>query len=339
MKHPVTILVTGGTGFLGQHVVPLLKTKYRVLCLSRSDKADIQGDLTKWDAGLDLNSLKKENISVFLHMAGLYDLKASSEDVFSQNVLATNMALRVSSQLEIPFFMNTSSVAAAVNSGVRLVRPLDLNFQRPFHESYGESKALTERQIQNWNLPHQLRVNLRLGILVGDSKSGKIDRIDGPYHAAEAIEKARSVLEMIPGKIPLPGNPRVRLPLVPVDKTAEAILKFVDWTLTTEERGYKSFHLTPKEGVSIIEFYRSMLKHRYVKHRGVQLVSKLPQGIVTKVSEWVAHFPEEQVRYVFQMPKYDSLETRHILGDNWCPEFYQYEKSFWSGYEKYISNR
>jgi hypothetical protein len=53
----------------------------------------------------------------------------------------------------------------------------------------------------------------------------------------------------------------------------------------------------------------------------------------------IVGFPEEQLRYVLKLPLYDSSETQKVLGADWCPEFPQYEKAFWSGYEKYISNR
>nr|BFD68290.1 hypothetical protein HAGR004_33120 [Bdellovibrio sp. HAGR004] len=39
------ILVTGGTGFLGKRVLPLLREKFEVDVLSRSGKTEVQGDL------------------------------------------------------------------------------------------------------------------------------------------------------------------------------------------------------------------------------------------------------------------------------------------------------
>ena len=68
------ILVTGGTGFLGKQVVPLLRQNNIVDVISRADGAEIKGDLTQWNAGLDIEKLREKKYDIFLHMAGLYDL-------------------------------------------------------------------------------------------------------------------------------------------------------------------------------------------------------------------------------------------------------------------------
>lgn len=333
------ILATGGTGYLGKNLIPLLKENHDVSVLSRSGKTELKGDLLRWNAGLDIEKVKKEKFDIFLHMAGLYDLKAPTLDVFKHNIAATNMALRVSDLLEIPFFINTSSVAASVNHPLSVVKPVDLQLTKSFPDPYSESKALAEQMIINWKGRHLLKLNLRLGILVGDTLKGEISRVDGPYHAALAVDRAKSVIEAIPTELPLPGNEKVRLPLVPVDAAAKAILKLCAWIVETEERGYKSLHLTPDEGLSVLELYKSTLKHRLVRHSGIRLVNSIPETLLAKLSEFAIGFPQEQLRYVFRMPKYDLTETHKILGQNWCPEFNSYERVFWSGYEKFISHR
>ncbi|WP_413943283.1 SDR family oxidoreductase [Bdellovibrio sp. HCB-162] len=334
------ILVTGGTGFLGKKVIPLLREKFEVDVLSRSGKTEVQGDLTQWNAGLDFDSLKNKKYSLFLHMAGLYDLTASKVDCYQHNISTMGTALKVAEALNIPFFLSTSTVAAGVNSSLTSVKPFDLNFSKPFPDAYSESKALGEQVLHNWPVQNvKGRINLRLGVLVGDTKTGTIERIDGPYYAAEAFKKIRTVIESIPTAVPLPGNPDVRLPLVPVDKAAAAIVKFCEWALTEKPQGYLSYHVTPTYGLGAKEFYISALKNQAIPHKGVVLVDQISEALILKVSKFLAKFPEEELYYLMNFPLYDTQTTREILGENWCPEFKEYEQTFWSGYEKFVSDR
>lgn len=335
----VKILLTGGTGFLGKQVVPLLKEFAEVDVISRSSKSEVRGDLTRWNAGLDLAALKKNKYDIFIHLAGLYDLGASHMDCFQQNVMATGTALKIARELEIPVFVNASSVAAGVNSTLKVVKPFDLNFSRPFPDPYSESKALGEQMILNQSINFQLCINLRLGVLVGDTHNGKIERIDGPYHAPQAFDKIRKLIESFPGPFPLPGKKTGLLPLVPVDKAAQAIVGFAQWSQKTESKGYQSFHVTPKQGLSVQDLYLKTLKYLFVPHRGVTFVSRIPKQVLMKISKWTVKFPEEQLNYLLMFPIYDSSNTREVLGEAWCPEFETYEKSFWRGYDEYISNR
>ncbi|MEK2646559.1 SDR family oxidoreductase [Bdellovibrio sp. BCCA] len=334
------ILVTGGTGFLGKKVIPLLREKFEVDVLSRSGKTEVQGDLTQWNAGLDFDFLKNKKYSLFLHMAGLYDLTASKVDCYQHNISTMGTALKVAEALNIPFFLNTSTVAAGVNSSLTSVKPFDLNFSKPFPDAYSESKALGEQVLHNWPVQNvKGRINLRLGVLVGDTKTGSIERIDGPYYAAEAFKKIRTVIESFPTAVPLPGNPNVRLPLVPVDKAAAAIVKFCEWTLADKPQGYLSYHVTPTYGLGAKDFYISALKNQAIPHKGVVLVDQISEALILKVSKFLAKFPEEELYYLMNFPIYDTQTTREILGENWCPEFKEYEQTFWSGYEKFVSDR
>lgn len=334
------ILVTGGTGFLGKHVIPLLREKFEVDVLSRSGKTEVQGDLTHWNAGLDFNSLKDKNYQMLVHMAGLYDLTASYVDCFQHNIASMGTVLKVADALNIPFFVNTSTVAAGVNSSLTSVKPYDRNFSNPFPDPYSESKALGEQLLHNWPMKSiQGRVNLRLGVLVGDTKKGQIERIDGPYNAPEAFKKIRKLIETIPTPLILPGRDTTRLPIVPVDKAAEAIVRFCEWTLQSKPQGYQSFHITPTYGLGVREFYTSALKYQAIPHNGIILIDQISEALILKASNLVAKFPEEELFYLMNFPTYDTVDTRRVLGENWCPEFSAYEQTFWSGYEAFVSNR
>lgn len=334
------LLVTGGTGFLGRIAVPLLKEKFEVDLLSRSADGALRANLTKWNCGLaDIEAIKDRRYDAVLHMAGLYDLKASAVDCFMNNVAGTSQIMRLAQETGIPVVLNTSSVAAAVNAKLAVVKPYDLNFESPFPDPYAESKAQAEQMMHNWVGGPRLKVNLRLGVLVGDTAKGRIERIDGPYHAPQALDRIRGLIENSPTSFPLPGDEKTRLPIVPVDACARAIVKFCEWATSTDEAGYKSYHVVPTQGLPVKELYKSVLKHLHIRNKGFVLVNRLPKTLVKKISKWTIQFPEEQLGYMLQFPKYDVSGAVRILGEDWCPEFADYERTFWNGYEEFLSHR
>lgn len=331
--------MTGGTGFLGKKVAHILNNDERVdlQVLSRSKNTKWTGNLTLWNAGLDLKELKKEKFDVFLHLAGLYDLDAQYRDIIINNVFGTNTALKLTQELEIPLFINASSVAAASNmSGP--VSPYDSNLISPFPDPYSEGKALTEVQIRNWPNKSVKKVNLRLGILIGDSKTGTIERIDGPYKALRGFEKIKKYIESWPGGFFLPGNENVSLPFVPVDIAASAIVSMMNVGLNNLQPNYFSYHITPEKGVRLRDFYNSIMHHLSFSKCEYTLVKELPKEITATLASKLFEFPKEQLRYALNLPDYSSIETTQVLGEDWCPEFSNYESIFWSGYEKFISN-
>lgn len=351
-----SILVTGGTGFLGKRTVECLLERYQVTVLTRQNvEGDLNkkkqhnrlkylhGDLTSWHAGLGSEFLKTHQFDLMLHLAGLYDLRASQADCYTQNIVATNHALALAQRLGISKFIFSSSVAAAINSAFSPVKPTDLQFDSPFPDFYSESKALAEKLIRNWNAGPSLKLNLRLGVLIGDSLTGEIERIDGPYYAFQAFEKLRPVIENWPGFLPLPGKEEQRLPFVPVNIAATAISRFCDWCFQADDVGSKYFHLTPAVGAEVREFYQSIFRGQFrgqeQELKKIVLLESLPQDFLKPVIESILGFPQGELTYLLNFPTYDSSSTQQILGEYWCPEFREYESNLWRGYERFISNR
>lgn len=339
MKRP-KILVTGGTGFLGKVLVPILREHFEVLVLSRQGTTEIKGDLTQWNSGVDIQALQEMQVTGLLHLAGLYDLKVNETDSALHNTLATSNALRLAQLADIPYFFNASSVAAIINTKKTKVSPYDLELESSFPDAYSEAKARGEKTLQVWPDGPSGRVNFRLGVLCGDSKNGEIQRIDGPYYAPETFKPLRKLFEMIPTKIPLPGRKSCAIPLIPVDVAASAILKIMNRTIALEMKGYQSYNITPKRGLRVEELYLKTMNRLKIKAHGVYLVDELPKFVLAELSGQVARFPKEELYYLMSFPEFDSGATAEMIGNpHWCPEFKDYESAFWRGYEKFISNR
>src|SRR6202012_1406752 len=94
-------------------------------------------------------------------------------------------------------------------SGVILEEELDTG-QR-FRNFYEETKFRAERMVRDAGRRLPVTV-LRPGIIVGDSRTGEIDKVDGPYYLLVLIVSSPIAVDL-----PLPGRGSAPLNLVPVD--------------------------------------------------------------------------------------------------------------------------
>ena len=191
--------VTGATGFIGQFLVRnLLKRGKPIYVLVRKGslgKLDalrsewgatekqivpVIGDLAKKNLGVadaDVKRLKGK-VEHFFHLAAIYDLKASAEAQQVANVDGTRHAVQFAQSVAAGCFDHVSSIAAAgLYDGVfredMFEEAEDLD--HPYFKTKHDSEAVVRNECKR---PFRI---FRPGFVVGDSKTGYIDKIDGPY--------------------------------------------------------------------------------------------------------------------------------------------------------------
>lgn len=234
----MSYFVTGATGFIGRHLVSnLLKRKGTVFVLVRKssqarlkdigermgwDMARVQivtGDLGKAKLGVSPAQLKalSGKVKHFFHLAAVYDLAASAEAQIGPNVDGTRHAIECAEAIAAKTFHHTSSIAVAgLYSGVfredmfAEAEKLDHPYFRTKHEA---EKVVREQ----CGIPYRI---YRPSMVLGHSKTGEIDKIDGPYYFFTLIKKLRSVL---PPWMPTIGIEGGRMNMVPVDYVADAM--------------------------------------------------------------------------------------------------------------------
>ncbi|MGE5104115.1 MAG: SDR family oxidoreductase [Betaproteobacteria bacterium] len=247
--------VTGATGFIGSYLLPrLIAREGRIHVLVREGSLErlallraawgvddkrvvaVVGDLTAPGLGIAAADRRKlaGKVRHFFHLAAIYDIQASAEAQFAANVEGTRHAVAFAEAIGAGCFHHVSSIAAAgLYEGVfredmfEEAEELDHPYFRTKHEAEGVVRRECSRPFRIY----------RPGFVVGHSKTGQIDKIDGPYYFFKAIQKMR---ELLPPWMPTIGVEGGRINIVPVDYVVDA-LDFI-----AHKRGLdgKCFHLT-----------------------------------------------------------------------------------------------
>jgi nucleoside-diphosphate-sugar epimerase len=232
------ILVTGWPGFIGRRLVPRIADRLdrgrdRVVLFTRSahvvpGRAElkalgiegevVEGDLTRMHLGLSGREYKAltSEVTEIWHLAARYDLSASAASIRTANLEGTRHVLelaRGARRLQRLHHFSTAYVSGD-RQGVILEDELDAG-QR-FNDAYERSKFEAERLVRAAmaDLPATV---YRPSIVVGDSRTGEVDRFEGPYYLA-------ILLVASPMTVPLPGDGLAPLNVVPVDFVVDAAL-------------------------------------------------------------------------------------------------------------------
>ncbi len=88
----------------------------------------------------------------------------------------------------------------------------ELDVGQSFRNAYEETKFEAEKLVQKAMAPRCRSPSCGRSTVVGDSKTGEIDRFEGPYYLGMLL-----VLSPLVVPLPLPGNGVAPLNVVPVD--------------------------------------------------------------------------------------------------------------------------
>ena len=193
--------VTGATGFIGKRLVNALLQRpdavvYFLLRRESKDKVQalhehwgvgeeraipVYGDLTAKRLGVTADALKrlKGRIDHVFHLAAIYDLSADAPAQIAVNVEGTRQLVEFVKSIEARHLHHVSSIAAAgLYEGVfredmfEEAEGLDHPYFMTKHES---ERIVRESSSVPWTV-------YRPALVVGDSRTGEMDKIDGPYY-------------------------------------------------------------------------------------------------------------------------------------------------------------
>ena len=328
----MSYFVTGGTGFIGRNLIDQLlqrrgtiyvlvrrgsKKKFNALVAERwSDSKKrvvaVSGDLKRARLGVssaDMNKLEGKVRHVF-HLAAIYDLAASAADQESANIDGTRNAMDFSDAVGARCFHHVSSIAAAgLYQGIFREDMFDeaTGLDHPYFRTKHESEGLVRK-----HCPIPWRI-YRPGIVVGHSKTGEIDKIDGPYFFFKLIQKLRRAL---PPWVPTLGLEGGRINLVPVDFVARAI----DHIAHKPKMNNTCFHLTDPNPKRIGEVMNLFAEAAHAPMMSMRVDARLFNLIPQPVKQGIGMMPP--VRRIINQ----------VLGDLGIPKdvlsFFNYPTKF-----------
>ncbi|MBS3140992.1 NAD-dependent epimerase/dehydratase family protein [Candidatus Woesearchaeota archaeon] len=178
----MNILVTGGAGFIGSHIVDLLVKENKVIIidnLSSGQKENInkkaifyEQDLSNFKEVEDI--IKKENIEIIYHLAAQMDVRKSVElPIFDaqQNIINTLNLLEVSIKYKIKHFIFSSSGGAIY--GDTNVPTTEEARELPV-SPYGVAKLSIEKYLNYYHKIHNLKYTaLRYANVYGSRQNQK----------------------------------------------------------------------------------------------------------------------------------------------------------------------
>ncbi len=357
--------VTGATGFIGQFLVrKLLQRKKPIYVLVRksslkkfdalltewgaTDKEVIPvvGDLAKEKLGVtdtDVRKLKGK-IDHYFHLAAIYDLKASPEAQQAANVEGTRHAVQFAQAITAGCFNHVSSIAAAgLYDGVfredMFEEAEDLD--HPYFKTKHDAEAVVRDECKR-----PLRI-YRPGFVVGDSKTGYIDKIDGPYYFFKTLQKMRNLL---PPWMPMIGLEGGRINIVPVDFVADAL----DYLAHKKGLDGKCFHLTDPEPYRIGEVLNIFAKAGHAPQMTMRLnarmfgfipapilygigslspVKRMVRAVLTDLG-----IPKDVFQFINWPTRYDNRETAKALKGSGIsvPALESYAPKLWDYWERHL---
>lgn len=339
------ILITGATGFIGQKIVrELLKQDHSLFLLVRPESKEkakkifgdndkisyISGDITQTDIIKNIYSAvnQLDEIDTILHLAALYDLTASYKDAYEQNVIGTqNILLLLEKMKNVKHFHYYSTYA--VNPIIEGATHEDflVKDDRLFSDYYALTKNHAEHLIRSKkDAPYNIIIH-RPGVIIGDSKDGTFDKINGPYFLFELVQKIKSMgfSSLTIPALPLPIHQDANIPILPIDILANWSTAIIN---DPPKEKFRCYHLVPEQKIRSIDFLEDALELLQVKTRIVPLsYYKIMDRLFPLVK-----IPKETIFYMNQRTIFDRTNFRTDYPELIGPSYQQYLSTIIQGY-------
>ena len=283
-------------------------------------------------------------IEHFFHLAAVYDLKADAETQIAINIDGTKNAVALANEIDAGIFQHVSSIAAAgMYEGVFREDMFDEaeGLDHPYFATKHESEKIARTEAR---MPWRV---YRPGLVVGDSNTGEMDKIDGPYYFFKLIQKMRNLL---PPWMPMVGLEGGRINIVPVDFVVDAI----DHIAHKKGLDGQAFHLvdpTPYRVGDVLNiFARAAHAPKFSLRVNAALLGFVPSSVkkgllaltpVRRIRNAVMKdlgLPDDIITFVNYPTRFDARETTAALKGSGIsvPRLEDYAYRLWDYWERHL---
>jgi short-subunit dehydrogenase/thioester reductase-like protein len=360
-------LLTGGTGFIGKHLIDRLIVRGKpIYVLVRPGSRGLLDELiaTRWAAhaqqvvplagditeplcGLSVadRTRLQGKVEGLFHLAAIYDMDVDADSAWRANVEGTRHVVELANELGCTLH-HTSSIAVTggVYAGVFRESMFDegQKLEHPYYLTKFESEALVRREAR---VPFRI---YRPGAVVGSSKTGEADKVDGPYYSFPLFLLAK---KSMPKWLPLVGVDSGVLNIVPVDYVADAM----DALAHVPGLDGRAFHLIESNAPSLYDAMSEFAKAAGAPRFAFKIPGKLSnallkrnplmqlplagavkQGFLDKVG-----VPESILEATEWLTRFDTSETEAILRPLGitCPPLSSYAQKLWDYWNENMRKR
>ncbi len=359
--------VTGATGFIGRRLVKaLLARKGSVVHFllrpeseakvpelleywgtTRARAVPVYGDLTGKKLGVAADAIKalKGHVDMVFHLAAVYDLKADEETQVRANIEGTRNVVEFAKAIDAGHLHHVSSIAAAgLYEGVFREDMFDEaeNLDHPYFMTKHESEKIVRKESKvPWTV-------FRPAFVVGDSATGEMDKIDGPYYFFKLIQRMR---QLLPPWMPSVGLEGGRINIVPVDFVVKAIDHIAHGKADVTG---KCFHLVDPTGYRIGDVLDIFSKAAHAPKMNLfinaALLGFIPKSVkkgmmalapVRRIRHAVMKdlgLPDDIFTFVNWPTRYDRRDLDAALKGSGieCPNLHDYAWRLWDYWERHL---
>ncbi|MBK7547097.1 MAG: SDR family oxidoreductase [Rhodoferax sp.] len=358
--------VTGATGFIGKRLVKKLldrkgsvvhflirkESEGKVAALREywgvpaSRAVPVFGDLTSKKLGVAAETVKllKGQIDHFYHLAAVYDLGADEASQIAVNIEGTRNTVELAKAIDAGHFHHVSSIAAAgLYEGVFREDMFEEaeNYDHPYFMTKHESEKIVRKECKvPWSV-------YRPAMVVGDSTTGEMDKIDGPYYFFKLIQRMR---QLLPPWMPSVGLEGGRINIVPVDFVVNAL----DAISHQKSIAKKCFHLVDPEGYRVGDVLDIFSKAAHAPKMNLfvnaALLGFIPRSVtkglmalapVRRVRNAIMKdlgLPEDMLTFVNYPTRFDCRDAQAALKGTGvaCPNLKDYAWRLWDYWERHL---
>ncbi|MCL4183119.1 MAG: SDR family oxidoreductase [Burkholderiaceae bacterium] len=358
--------ITGATGFIGRRLVRKILERrgtvvhflvrdaspdrlaplYERWGVDASRAIPVVGDIARPGLGLkavDRKRLEGKVRHVF-HLAAIYDLKAGAEEQVAVNIEGTRNVVAFANAIGAGCLHHVSSIAAAgLYEGVFREDMFEEaeNLDHPYYATKHESERIVRSEAK---VPFRI---YRPGLVVGDSRTGEMDKIDGPYYFFKLIQRLRRI---VPSWMPTIGIEGGRINLVPVDYVVAAM----DHIAHLKGLDGRCFHLVDPEPMRVGDVLNTFAKAAHAPLMSMRvnaaLVGFIPKSVkkglmaltpVRRIRDAVMKdlgLPEDILQFVNYPTRFDCRDTLAALKGSGieCPRLDDYAWVLWDYWERHL---